>query len=262
MRLKQKRIVFVSDLHTGSEVGIRANPQNKTQWKLLGLWSETIALFGDHPDVLVCVGDANDGQDPKGRECQENSIPWQIEEAEKLLLMWKPKRVEIIEGTAYHTGDVVAQEKFLAGYINRRGIPCQFHLKLRAKVSGWWKFQARHHIGGSVLPHGIFTSPARSQSGQALNAAIEARDDGKVPSWPHLSVFGHTHQYAFGESAQGAFIKLPAWQGVGSGYGDRKCDGHIDIGAVQVTVGATKEEGWTWERKIHTARLESRTVEM
>lgn len=262
MKQGWKRIVFLSDTHTGSEVGLRMKPQNKTQWKLLGLWGDMIDLFGVNPDVLVVVGDANDGQDPKGRECQENSIPWQIEEAEKLLLMWKPERVEIVEGTAYHTGDTVAHEQFLAGYINRRGIPCQFHRKLRARVNGWFKFQARHFVGGSVLPHGIFTSPARSQTGQVLNAAIEARDDKKIPNWPHLSVFGHTHQYAFGESAQGAFLKLPCWQGVGSGFGDRKCDGHIDIGAVQIMVGPKQEDGWTWERKIHTARLESRTVEM
>jgi hypothetical protein len=262
MKMTRKRIVFVSDLHCGSEVGLRLKPQNQTQRMLKEIWLDTIAYFGPSPDVLVCVGDANDGQDPKGRDCQVNSVPWQIEEAEAMLLLWKPKRVEIIEGTAYHTGDTTAQEQFLAGYINRRGIPCQFHRKLRARVNGWFKFQARHFIHSSQLPHGIFTSPARSQAGQVQNAAIEARQAKKPPTWPQLSVFGHTHQYAFGKSAQGAFLKLPCWQATGGKFGDLKCDGHIDLGASQIVIGEREVDGWTEDTRYHVARLESRTVEM
>jgi hypothetical protein len=259
---KQKRVSAVADIHAGSDCALTTTPGNPTQRGLLERWRDTISDFGEKPDLLVCNGDACEGQDRKTLDVAEMNIPWQIEQAAELLLMWKPKEVVIIQGTAYHTGDTVAHEAFLAKLIAKAGVPCTFHRKLRARVNGWFKFQARHFIGHSALPYGIFTSPARSQTGQVLNAAIEARDAGKTPDWPQLSMFAHAHVYGFAESAQGAVVRLPCWKATGDAYGDLKCDGHIDLGAFQFTVGADKKEGWSWERKLYPARLESRTVDL
>lgn len=258
---KPKRIVFISDLHCGSHVGLRSDPQNATQRGLLARYAETIAMFGKKPDVLVLNGDASDGQHLDS-DMQTTNIPWQIEEAEELLMMWQPKSIVIVEGTAFHTGDTVAFEKFLAGYVARRGTKTTYCIKFRARVNGWFKLQARHKVGRSMVPYGVHTAPAREQTNQVLNAAIEARHKREPLSWPHLSVFGHVHYWSYAETAQGAVVTLPAWKAIGDRYGDKECSGRVDIGAFQIFVQPTEQGGWTWERRLYPSRLESRTVDI
>jgi hypothetical protein len=262
MKIKPKRNVAIADIHAGNDVALSMEPENNTQRKLLDRYDETIEDFGIAPDVLIVDGDTLDGQDLKGLTVTRHNIPWQVQDAHDLILRWKPKQVVLVEGTGYHTGTTVAFEHFISMMLNEGGTPCMFVRKFRGRINGWFKVQARHFIGGSALPYGIFTSPARSQTGQVLNAAIEARDAGKTPDWPQLSIFAHAHVYGFAQSAQGSVVRLPCWKATGDAYGDLKCDGHIDLGAFQFTVGATQKEGWTWESKLFPARLESRTVEL
>jgi len=255
-----KNIVVVSDLHCGSEVALRNHPVNVTQKKLLAAWKDSIEWVGVEPDLLIVNGDANDGQDRKGLSIKENDVPWQIEEAEALIKMWNPKQVVIVEGSAYHTGDTVQYERFLAGYLSRQGIPTKFYIKFNVRINGWFKLQARHKIGRSVVPWGIHTAPSRSQTNQVINAAVEARQEGEIVDWPSLSIFSHVHYWSYSESAQGAAMTTPCWKALGDAYGSRECDGHIDIGVVHITVGNKGE--WSWRKKLYPARMESRTVEL
>jgi hypothetical protein len=255
-----KHIVVVSDLHCGSEVALRSKPANKTQEGLKAAWKDSIKWVEVRPDLLIVNGDANDGQDRKGLSIKENDVPWQIEEAEELVKMWNPKQVAVVEGSAYHTGDTVQYERFLAGYLDREGIPATFHTKFRAKINGWFKLQARHKVGRSVVPWGIHTAPSRSQTNQVINAAIEAKSKGAPIDWPHLSIFSHVHYWSYSESAQGAVMTTPCWKAIGDRYGDTQCDGHVDVGVVHITVGNKGE--WSWRKRLYPARLESRTVEL
>jgi hypothetical protein len=256
----EKNLVIVSDLHCGSEVALRSTPQNKTQQGLLSAWKDAIKWVGVAPDLLIVNGDANDGQDRKGLSIKEHDVPWQIEEAEELIKMWAPKSVAVVEGSAYHTGDTVQYERFLAGYLGHSGINATFHTKFRAKINGWFKMQARHKVGRSVVPWGIYTAPARGQTNQVINAAIEAQYKGEPVDWPHLSIFSHVHYWSYSESAQGAVMTTPCWKAVGDRYGDTMCEGHVDIGVVHIRVG--KKGDWSWRKRLYPARLESRAVEV
>jgi len=257
-----KRVVIVSDLHVGSACALRSDPQNSAQASLLRAWRETQDAFGRGPDLLVVNGDANDGQDPKGRDVANDSVPWQIEEAESLLLEWEPKRVVIVEGTAYHTGDTVQHERFLAGYIARRGVPCEFVGRLRMVVNGWFRLDARHKIGRSTVPQGAHTAPGRAAVNSVINAAIQSRRDNAAVDAPHLSVFSHVHYWSFAERSYGAYATTPCWKAAGCRFGETQCDGIVDIGAMQVSIGATETEGWTWRKRLYPARVEVNTARL
>lgn len=254
--------VIESDMHTGSAHGISSSPKNKTQKSLLDRWQDTIKFINRRPDLLVINGDAPDGQDKKCMSVEDTDVPRQVEDAFNLIMMWNPKRVVIVEGSAYHTGDTVQYEKFLAKHISLAGVQCEFTTKFRARINGWFKFQARHKIGRSDVPYGQHTAPSRSQTHQVINAALEARETGKPVAWPHLSVFSHVHYWSFAETAKGAVVTTPCWKAIGDRYGDTQCDGHVDIGTFWFEVGATEKEGWTWHKRLYPARVEHHTVEL
>jgi metallophosphoesterase superfamily enzyme len=261
--VKPQRTVFISDLHVGSAHGLRSEPTNKTQVALLTCWKDAIVSAGLAPDLMVVNGDAVTGQDRKTMAVQETDTMWQLEDAERLIKMWNPRRVAIVEGTPYHTGDTIQLEKALAHALDNDGIPATFHTKFQARINGWFKLQARHKIGRSEVPYGQHTAPSRALTHQVINAALQARHDGRHVSWPHLSVYGHVHYYSFAETAKGAAVTLPCWQALGDRFGDTQCDGHVDLGVFWVDVGATEKDGWKWQRKLYPARVgESRTLEL
>jgi len=264
LRMKKKskspyRAVLTGDIHTGSEVGLATHPKNVTQKKLLALWKHFAREYNS-PDLLLVNGDAITGQDPKTMSVKNSDVPHQLEEAVALIKMWNPKEVVLTEGTPYHTGSTITLERTIASQLREAGIKATFCFKLRAKIRGWFKLQARHKIGRSVNPYGVHTAPTRSLSHQVLNAAIEARQSHNEVTWPHLSVFSHVHYWSYEETAQGATMTLPCWQAIGDRYGDTQCDGHVDIGLAQIFINDTEEEGWSWRRYIYPARMESRTI--
>ena len=59
-----------------------------------------------------------------------------------------------------------------------------------------------------------------------------------------------------------AAMTTPGWQAIGSDYGDRECDGLIDIGAVQLRIGKTEEEGWQWQKRLYPAAVAERAVSL
>ena len=56
-------------------------------------------------------------------------------------------------------------------------------------------------------------------------------------------------------------MTTPCWQALGSAYGDT-LDGHVDLGAVQLTVGKTEAEGWHWTKRLYPAAVVDRTVRL
>ena len=246
------RIVVVSDLHCGSAAGLTPFATNRTQGQLYNRWADCIQHFGACPDVLVCNGDAVDGLQAKGRG--QGDSDWsskQIMDAATLLSMWKAKRTIIVAGTGYHVraGASVDFEEMLAHLLRAD----YFH-KLNLTVSDWFRLQCRHKIGGSGIPHGRFTAQSRSKAWGVMNAA---QSGGKAP---HLSVFSHVHYWSYAEDAFGATMTTPAWEALGGYYGSTSCDGHVDVGAVQLTVGKTEAEGWSWQKRLYPAAAAERSV--
>ena len=246
------RIVIVSDLHCGSEAGLAPFARNKTQAQLYNRWADCIEHFGQRPDILIVNGDAVDGLQLKGRG--KGDSDWaskQIMDAATLISMWRAKRTILVSGTAYHTraAQSVDFEEILANQLR-----AEYFAKLNLTVAGWFRLQCRHKIGGSGIPHGRFTAQSRSKAWGVMNAA---QAGGKPP---HLSVFSHVHYWSYAEDAFGATMTTPAWQGLGGLYGSTMCDGHVDVGAVQLTVGKTEAEGWSWAKRLYPAAAADRSA--
>ena len=256
------RVVVVSDLHVGSEAGLTPFARNKTQAQLFNRWCDCIEHFGKRPDLLICNGDSTDGLQDKGSGVgDEDWIPRQIDHAAQLLSMWRPKQACVVAGTHYHTSTArgrVDFEELLSMRLRANGIPnTSFHRKLNLLIRGWFRLECRHKIGNSAVPHGIYTAGARARMWNALNAA---RGD-KFP--PHLCVYSHVHRWSYCEDAiSGASMTTPGWQAVGSDYGDRSCSGHIDVGSVEISVGKTEKEGWSWQKRLYPAAAADRTLKV
>ena len=254
------RIVIVSDLHVGSEAGLTPFATNKTQGQLYNRWADCIQHFGARPDLLICNGDAVDGLQLKGRGRGDSDwISKQIDGAAVLLNEWRAKNICIVSGTPYHVAagnGCIDFEELLSNDMISRGRNCTFTRKLNMELCGWFRLQCRHKIGSSGVPYGRMTAPNRSKAWGALNAGL----DGKRA--PHLSVFSHVHYWGYGEDAFGATMTTPAWQAIGGAFGDTACDGHVDLGAVQLTIGKTESEGWSWRKRLYPAAVVDRTVKL
>lgn len=234
--MKSYEIGIISDLHLGSFVALRREPQNPVQEQLLVRWLEVVPwLHGC--DLLVVNGDCNDGLDPKGRNLQVDNVPWQIEEAEALILMLEPKRIRMTYGSSYHVGDTVLYERFLAGYLERRGIDCKIAAYQDIAV-GWWKGMFRHATGRSVIPHGRFTAGARSRMWGVQKAARVSKETGKPAVLRDLYCYSHVHYYAESGDSTGRVLVTPGWKaaGVSDNFGAKSFDDMVDIGASKAVV--------------------------
>ena len=251
------RVGLLADFHVGNEAGLALLPANGIQKKLKDLYEATIAkVLAEGPlDLLVAVGDIVDGaQEKSGGIDVTLRRNEQARQAAELLKLWNAKEMFLLEGTSYHTG-LTRVEESVKDLLVAAGIQTSFHRKLNLLLNGWFKLQARHFIGSSSIPHARPSAPSRAKMWGVLNAAMK----GETP--PDLSVYAHVHYYQCLEDAFGVVMTLPCWQGIGSAYGDLKCDGHMDVGMVILDIGATREAGWSHQRILYPASHASRTVQ-
>ena len=268
---EETTLSIFSDTHDGAVTGLTTDPQNAVQEGVLKRYNQGIEWLDCEPDIVIHTGDGWDGKDPKSKDTTQDDMVKQAMDCGDLIVMQKPKKeVILIAGTRYHVNhddqafDIVCAERIKTEMLRKydREVKVSIRRKLKTSINDWFVIEARHFIGGSSIPHGRATAPLRSQAWNVLNAALSAKDKGEVPRWPDLMVFGHRHYYMAAENAWGDVVVLPAWSGLGGVYGDEICDGHVDLGLVKVTVGATKEAGWKRDKILFSAgvvpRLESR----
>lgn len=250
------RVILLGDYHAGSVAGLTPRPTNAIQRGVLARYQDCIKTLGPRPDYLVANGDLVDGQQLRGRDAGDSDwLETQMRDACQLLKMWQAREIFIVSGTQYHvSAGTLDMEHVVASMLREGGTKAHFSRKLNLTLRGWFILQARHHIGSSGVPHGRFTSQNRSRVWGVLNAALDSK------SWPHLSVYSHVHYWTYSEDAWGAVMTLPAWQAVGSRYGSERCDGHCDIGAVELRVGKTQQEGWQWRKRLYQASVADRAV--
>ncbi len=248
-------VVLESDYHAGSDTGLNPFPQTPIQKRVVEARQDAIKWAGEKPDYLIVAGDIVDGEQKRGRSALdvphlETQMDWGV----NLLKMWKPKRqMVLVAGTQYHVGgDMIDAESVMAKRMKEGGRDCFFTRKLNMEINGWFRLEVRHYTGSSTIPHGRHTAAAKSRTWNVLNAA---QRNGK---WPHLIVRAHVHYWQYSEDAWGASMTLPGWQALGGRYGDEICDGHVDMGLVKLRVGAKKEDGWAWEKKLYQAAVVDR----
>jgi hypothetical protein len=252
-----KRVLAISDLHCGHTVGLtpiskwrsKSTDEGKLDRAMWNAFEKSIDGYKGC-DVLLVVGDAIDGQGKKsgGREQITTDPLEQCDYAVEVLKYIKPKKVAMVAGTGYHTGDDTDYESVIA-----KELGAEFGGALWVEVNGV-VFNLRHFVGSSVLPHTRHTAIARERM---LAHLWEER--GTIPN-AHVYLRGHVHYHVYSGGAGWLAMTLPALQGLGSIFGVRKCSGLVDFGVVGFEVDKGK---YKWDaRTIAIKEQESKLISL
>ena len=256
---RPKRIVVISDLHCGHRAGLTPPAW---QWsddpgEFDGRSAESRAWFGKlqrinwdwyvkkmralQPiDGLVVNGDAVDGA-KHPTECIHADPNDQVDMAEQCIRVVKFKKLLIIRGTPYHTGQFSDVEDRIA----ERFSGCALGDHDQVTVNGLC-IDFKHKTGGGKRPHTTGGGPRAERFD--LDMYHKA---GRMPL-VHVVVRSHTHQkfyhpYELGDT-KFAEIITPSLQCYGSKYGSRQCSGFVDFGIGYFDV--YDKGNWEWHVKL------------
>lgn len=264
-----KRIVVISDLHCGHRSGLtppawqwsddpgeyEGNTATERAWfgKLQRInWDWYVrALRSLTPfDGMVVNGDLVDGpgQRSGGAEQISTDANVQIDMAEQCLRVVKGvKKLLIIRGTPYHTGDASDTEDLIA----QRFPDCKLGDHDQLDINGLI-IDFKHKTGGGKRPH------TRGGGIRAERADLDEYTKAERIDLVHVIVRSHTHQKFFHPYQLGntkfAEIITPALQDYGSKYGSRQCAGYVDYGIGWFDI--VDKGNWTWQQKLlnHSAQ--------
>ena len=255
-KYKPKKLLVLGDLHAGSWCGLTP-PQWDTspgmseaskkrydfRRELWDWYNKTLKIVGK-VDAALVNGDLVDGG---GRRSggSEVIIPTQDqgEAAAYSCGLIQTKKYHLTFGTGYHTGDEVDSEYFIAQKLGGDIKDRQF-LKINGNI-----IRAVHHAGGSSIPHGIHTYPARVAISNKLKSLT-----GDEPE-ANILLFSHRHQFSYEGDATRFSMRLPALQGPMSKFG-RRCEGGYSMG--MVVFNFDSEGNYTWV--LHEALLQGHKV--
>ena len=144
-------------------------------------------------------------------------------------------------GTPYHAGVTEDFERIVADEFGGDIKSHQF-----IDVNGL-VFDVKHHVSGSIIPHGRFTAVARERLWNLLWA--EREQDGQPKA--SVVVRSHVHTYGGCFASRWLAVVTPALQAACTKYGARRQSGTVDWGFV--TFDVDDKEHWTW--RVHTAQL-------
>lgn len=239
-----KRIVAMADTHCGHWVGLTPPEwQNLTlakkylsfQQEMWQWYAETLAKLKPI-DVLLFLGDAIDGKGERsgGTELITTDRTIQAEMAEACIKEAEADHVRMIFGTPYHTGANEDWEK-----------PIAKALKVSIKGHDWVdvngvKFDLKHYIGGSQIPHGRFTAIGKDMLWNLLWSVDGRQEKADIILRAHVHYAVDVGELGLGRRG----IILPGLQGYGSKFGIRRCSGRIDIGFVHFDVYGKGKYNW------------------
>jgi len=183
-------------------------------------------------DSLICNGDMIDGKGPKsgGTEQLTTARDDQCRMAEQIIEYINAKNVHMIYGTPYHVGTDEDWESIIAD-------------KIGADIGSheWYEAEGividcKHRVGGSVIPHGRHTAPAREALWKSLWAerAIQPR--------ARIIVRSHVHYHTFCGDNTRLIMTTPCLQAHAK-FGARACTGTIDLGFIIIDI---KDGRFTW----------------
>ena len=258
MSKKSKRVLVVSDLHSGHLVGLTPPSRHDTPSKdalpayralaetrkqLYGLYYDMVKSLGKI-DILICNGDAIDGAGARsgGSEQLTTDLAQQTQMAAECLNVVKAESVYICAGTPYHVSvggedwesvltDYVAASKYT------KHVKFVSHLYL--DVNGCI-FDCKHKVGSSGLPHGRHTAVAKERLSNLL-----WNDVGVAPK-SNIIIRSHVHYANYCGGPKHLALTTPALQGLGSKYGARQCSGLVDFGVTVFDVDSKGEYTWRY----------------
>ena len=270
---KSKRVLIVSDLHSGHLIGLtppsrhdtpsdNASPAYQelanTRKQLYGLYAKILKDLGKI-DILICNGDAIDGSGHRsgGTECLTTDMQIQSEMAAECLSAVKAEQVYLVHGTPYHTAgqDGVDWENVVATYVSESKYTkkCSVHSHLYLDVNGVI-FDCKHKVGSSGLPHGRHTAVAKEKLSNML-----WNDVGVAPK-SDIIIRSHVHYANYCGGPRHLALTTPALQGLGSKYGARQCSGLVDFGVTVFDVDAKGAYSWAYHIPVQANQLQQAHV--
>lgn len=231
-----KRVLLMSDLHCGSEVGLTPVKwqQNEHQARMYTQYLEWLKEWKKF-DIVLIAGDCVDGKAKKdgsiGLISADRAV--QVDMASECIRATGCSNVVIASGTPYHvSSDGEDWEKILADKIGAQFTDHGFY-----SINGV-NFNIKHKISSGGMPHTKYAP---------LGKEIEANKNWFMQGVETLSnviVRGHTHQFAQVDSGTCLGFVLPALQGLGSKFGRTQCSGVVHYGLVVMDVASPTDIQW------------------
>jgi hypothetical protein len=246
MRRKKKRILLLSDLHCGHEVGLThpgfdsERPRVKRsqlykvrryQWDW---FKETVNGLG-RIDAVIVNGDAIDGKGEKsgGTEQLTTDRDEQVEMAVAAIKIVPCKKIYMSYGTAYHTGAQEDWEDDIAKEVDALKIGGEDTLQVNGLNINY-----RHFVSRSSIPHGRHTAIAKEKLWNGLWA-----ERGEYPK-ADVIVRSHVHYHTYAGGQGWLALTTPALQGYGSKFGGRIVTGIVDYGMIIFDVYSKEDYSW------------------
>lgn len=243
--MKPYRLFVGADFHCGHEVGltppkwnpVTAEPNPKldgmtdyraTMWSRFEKALEPFRPF----DGAILNGDLIDGRGDRIGGTEEVFVGRDIQAdmAADVIRFIGAKENWITRGTDYHVGPIENWEDQIAGKVN-----AQVGDILKVDVNGV-VFNARHHIGGSQVPHGRGTALLRDWMWDRLWA-----DAQENYTKADVILRSHVHYCIMIQQPGILAMTTPGLQGYGTRYGERRLSGIIHFGFVVFNI-ANRED--------------------
>ena len=249
MPKKQKRVLVISDLHSGHAVGLTPPSWLDTPSKTASPARLKLARYRKFAyekfhtkikelqpiDVLLVNGDCIDGREKKsgGSELIAVDRDDQCDMASELIRFIKAKKIVMTYGTPYHCGSIEDHENKIAREVKAEKIGGHEWVSVNGLV-----FDLKHKVGSSSIPHGRFTSIAKEKLWNLLWSEREESPKSDIIIRSHV----HYHNYCGGNDWLA--MTTPALQGPGSKFGIRQCTGVVDFGLVCFDVNVSGNYSW------------------
>lgn len=252
-----KRIAVVSDFHCGHAVGLTPPDwHSDSNKKLTSVRKECWDFFeenvGKHGpfDVVIDNGDNIDGKGSRS-EGVELIVPdrnVQVDMAVACLSVLCGSKTQLVMtyGTDYHTGSGEDFEKQIADKRLTDCIGNVAHIQVEGVT-----FEAKHHVGGSQVPHTRHTAIARDRLWNLLWA-----ERGVSPK-ADVIIRSHVHYYNITGGSDWLAMTTPALQGFGSRFGSRRMSGLVDFGFIVFTVDQGR---YTWQPVLAKVKAQQSRV--
>ena len=223
--MPSKKILVVSDLHSGSAVGLTPISWQVDKWAFAEgpLWSWYEKTVKDIGPVDVCVanGDMVDGE---GKAETIGLLTTDVEEqafmAAEAMKCIKAKKFYMTYGTPFHTVGSLNYEHIVADKVG-----CAISDTVFLDVNGT-RFSFRHTVGASGTPYTQGTQAYK----EAVRDILDAVDNDAEPA--DVIVRSHVHNYFRAESPERMAITTPCLQVPVSVFGRRCRSWRYHIGMV------------------------------
>jgi hypothetical protein len=257
--MKPKRVVAISDMHAGHRAGLTpplwqlrpaldddetSDVARRRIEKWVDLQGECWQWFAREIkalqpiDLLIVNGDCIDGtgHHSGGTELITADRVQQTSMACYIIGFCKAKRIEMVRGTGYHTGQ---EEDWEDGIAEQVGATIGDHQW--PEVNGV-TFDVKHFIGASGIPHGRATALLRDDLWNAL-----WHENGEQPR-ADILLRAHVHYHIYTGGIRNGkpylLMTMPALQAMGTKFGARKCSGRMDFGFVHFDIDSKGNYQW------------------